>query len=350
MKKKAFLANELLNHLITAVMVIDKSLNISFANVAAEQLFGLSLLKFKTLPLNELSKNLDIDYALLQNIISKHQGFTFNTVKLVTLDGHIHTVDISLSPIENQPNISLMELRQIDQQQLIYQQMVQDFQQQTAQYLIKNLAHEIKNPLGGLRGAAQLLAKELNQSQLTEFTDLIIEQADRLSTLVDKLLGPNKVSPQTTVNIHEVTEKVLQLIQLTLPTKIKIIKDYDPSIPLIKIDADQIQQALLNIIQNAIQAMSLCGDSICIRSRSRHQVTINSIRHKLVLALSIIDNGQGIPPHLMDTLFYPMVTSKQNGTGLGLSIAQNIIRFHGGRIDCNSHQTYTEFTILLPIK
>ncbi|TCN80961.1 nitrogen regulation protein NR(II) [Shewanella fodinae] len=345
--------NLLLNHLVTAVLVIDGELRPAYANAAAEQLLGVSSHKLKEQPLTDSLHMLAIDAKVLKNAVIGQQGLTVNTSQLVTLDGQHHTVDLTLVPIEHdaeQSACSLLELRQVDQQRRIHQQLTLDAQQQAAQFLVRNLAHEIKNPLGGLRGAAQLLSKELSDEHLREFTTLIIEQADRLRSLVDRLLGPQKPSQHKVLNIHMVIQKVLNLVSVTLPPNIRLRQDYDPSIPDLPMDEDQLQQAILNIVQNAIQALEQqkAGD-IMLRTRTAHQVTIGTQRHKLALILSIIDNGPGIAPELVDTLFYPMVTGRKDGNGLGLSIAHNIARLHGGRIDCNSTPGHTEFSLTLPI-
>ncbi|MCL1038968.1 nitrogen regulation protein NR(II) [Shewanella submarina] len=345
----------LLNHMVTAVLVIDQQLMTHYANTAAEQLFGLGTHRLTQAPLIEMCEQLGVSTDRLEEAVVQAQGLTINTASLISLDGRHHTVDITLIPLEQSPlpgvqgPFGLLELRQVDQQRRIHQQLSQDAQQQAAQFLVRNLAHEIKNPLGGLRGAAQLLSRELQEAHLKEFTSMIIEQADRLRTLVDRLLGPQKPTPHSLQNIHQVSEKVLQLARVTCPDNIELKRDYDPSIPDMHMDADQLQQALLNIVQNAMQALAEKGGEICIRSRTQHQVTIGPIRHRLVLELSVIDNGPGIPPHLMDTLFYPMVTGRDTGSGLGLSIAHNIARLHGGRIDCESNPGHTEFTLLLPL-
>lgn len=339
----------LLNHLVTAVLVINDELELLYTNVATEQLLGVSNNKLLELSFPNHYQTLAVDLPLLQVAIRDNQGLTVNTVSLVTLDGQQHTVDVTLTPIEQENRQALLELRQVDQQRRIHQQLTQDAQQQAAQFLVRNLAHEIKNPLGGLRGAAQLLSRELKEPELNEFTDLIIEQADRLRGLVDRLLGPQKPTQHSLYNIHEVVHKVLQLVNLTLPQNINLTQDYDPSIPDIEMDPDQLQQALLNIVQNAVQALDKAGGNIRIKTRTQHQVTIGTQRHKLVLMLSVIDNGPGINPELMDTLFYPMVTGREQGSGLGLSIAHNFARLHGGRIDCDSSIGRTAFTITLPI-
>ena len=342
--------NTLLDHLVTAVLVIDSDLKPCYANAAAEQLLAVSTHKLTEQGLPEHYQSLGVEARLLRDAVRHGQGLTVNTAPLVTLDGQLHTVDLTLIPLEQESQLSLLELRQVDQQRRIHQQLSQDAQQQAAQFLVRNLAHEIKNPLGGLRGAAQLLSRELNDPQLKEFTTLIIEQADRLRNLVDRLLGPQRPTQHSMHNIHQVVQKVLKLVQMALPSNITLKRDYDPSIPDIEMDPDQLQQAVLNIVQNAIQALEPLGGDILIRSRTQHQVTIGTQRFKLVLELSVIDNGPGIPPELMDTLFYPMVTGREQGSGLGLSIAHNIARLHGGRIDCVSSPGHTEFTISLPIQ
>lgn len=342
--------HNLLNHLVTAVMVIDAGLRPCFANAAAEQLLGTGSHRLTEQTLTDIFQLQEVPASVLTDAVASGQGLTVNTATLIGFDGQQHTVDLTLIPLENQPGLSLLELRQVDQQRRIHQQLSQDAQQQAAQFLVRNLAHEIKNPLGGLRGAAQLLARELDDPSLKEFTNLIIEQADRMRTLVDKLLGPQKPTAHLPQNIHEVVQKVLKLVELSAPGNIHIRRDYDPSIPDIDMDADQLQQALLNIVQNAVQALEKQGGTITVRTRTDHQVTIGSQRHKLVLTLSVIDDGPGIPPELMDTLFYPMVTGREQGSGLGLSIAHNIARLHGGRIDCDSAPGHTQFVLTLPIK
>ncbi|GIU30022.1 nitrogen regulation protein NR(II) [Shewanella schlegeliana] len=341
--------NLLLNHLVTAVLVINEELELLYVNTATEQLLGVGSNRLTEQPLPEHYQLLGVEPQVLKQAICEGQGLNINTVPLVTIDGQQHTVDITLTPLEQEQNLALIELRQVDQQRRIHQQLTQDAQQQAAQFLVRNLAHEIKNPLGGLRGAAQLLSRELKEPELNEFTDLIIEQADRLRSLVDRLLGPQKPTQHSLYNIHEVIQKVVKLVNVTLPNNIELTQDYDPSIPDIEMDPDQLQQAILNIVQNAIQALEPSGGNIRLKTRTQHQVTIGTKRHKLVLMLSIIDNGPGIQPDLMDTLFYPMVTGREQGSGLGLSIAHNFARLHGGRIDCDSTVGYTEFTITLPI-
>ncbi|WP_338027120.1 nitrogen regulation protein NR(II) [Colwellia maritima] len=217
----------------------------------------------------------------------------------------------------------MIEFKQIDQQKQISLEVFQQQQWIAARDLIKGLAHEIKNPLGGLRGAAQLLNKELDEEQ-QEYTEMIIEQADRLTNLVDRLLGPNQLPQIESHNIHSVLEKVCQVVNFSHEQTIELKRDYDPSIPAIKCDQEKIQQAVLNIVNNAIQAIS-ANNKITLKTRIASNKTINGKQVKLAVKISIIDDGPGIPVEIQDTLFYPMVSGRTNGTGLGLSISQTLI-------------------------
>ncbi len=220
--------------------------------------------------------------------------------------------------------------------------------------LIRNLAHEIKNPLGGIRGAAQLLGMDLPDPQLKEYTDVIIHEADRLQSLVDRLLAPHR-HPHTVgdVNIHEVCERVCQLVLLEYPQGLKIERDYDTSLPEIRGDREQLIQALLNIVQNAAQMLEpQMPDGtahIILRTRIARQLTLGRKRHKLALELHVIDNGPGIPPDIKERIFYPLVTARDGGTGLGLPLAQTFVQRHEGLIECESEPGRTDFRIMLPL-
>ena len=245
--------------------------------------------------------------------------------------------------------MALLELRKIDQQKRISQEQQQHTQQIAARDLVRGLAHEIKNPLGGLRGAAQLLEKALPDESLKEYTGIIIAQADRLRNLVDRLLGPQRPGRHQVHNVHSVLEQVRRLVEMELPPGIKIERDYDPSIPDFEMEQEQLQQAFLNIVRNAVEAMHGQG-TIKLKTRTVFQITIHGKRYRLAAEIRIIDDGPGIPESIRDTLFYPMVTGKEGGTGLGLSIAQNLIDQHKGRIECVSWPGHTEFCIYLPLR
>jgi len=220
-------------------------------------------------------------------------------------------------------------------------------QQQVNRELLRNLAHEIKNPLGGIRGAAQLLEHELPKPGLREYTQVIIKEADRLQSLMDRLLAPSRVTKLVPVNIHEVLERVRSLILAEHPEGLTIRRDYDTSLPEMMADHEQLIQVVLNIVRNAVQAMHGQGQ-IIFRTRIARQVNIAKKTHRLALELNIIDNGPGIPDQIREQIFYPLITSKEEGTGLGLTIAQTYVAHHSGSIDCESQPGQTRFTILLP--
>jgi len=339
----------LLDNLVTAVMLVDQEFIIRFINPAGEQLLDQSAQRLLGASLLQMVTHSSMDLNLIHESICSRHAFTDNEVTLV-IDQHHHLVEVTASPIEiDNSYMALLELKRIEQQKKISQELYQHAQQQAAKELVRGLAHEIKNPLGGLRGAAQLLEKELPSEELKEFTGIIIEQADRLRNLVDRLLGPQRPTKHQVHNIHSVLEKVRQLVCLQLPEGIEIERDYDPSIPDLEMDPDQLQQAFLNIVQNAVLALGQNGN-ICLKTRTAHQVTIHGQRYRLAAEIKIVDNGPGIPSEIRDTLFYPMITGREGGTGLGLSIAQNLINQHKGRIDCASWPGHTEFSIYLPLR
>jgi two-component system nitrogen regulation sensor histidine kinase GlnL len=224
---------------------------------------------------------------------------------------------------------------------------------QATRALVRGVAHEVKNPLGGIRGAAQLLAKELKDENLTDYTDIIIAEADRLRNLVDKLLGPRKLPDFRKLNIHQLIERVRSIVEAESGHQISIVRDYDPSLPEVLVDGDQIIQAILNVVSNARQALLESTQSdyprITLRTRPLRQFTIGNIRHRLVAMIEIEDNGPGVDQKIQETLFFPMVSGRANGTGLGLSIAQSIMNQHQGLIECESRPGLTQFRLLLPI-
>ena len=227
-------------------------------------------------------------------------------------------------------------------------------QAQANKELIRNLAHEIKNPLGGIRGAAQLLELELENKQLTEYTQVIIHEADRLQSLVDRLLAPHR-RPHVVgdVNVHEVCERVRSLIVAEFPKGLKVVRDYDTSIPEFRGDKEQLIQAVLNIAHNAAQALAdrvAAGDAeITLRTRVGRQVTFGKQRYRLALELHVIDNGPGVPDSIKDRIFFPLVSGRDGGSGLGLTLAQTFVQQHHGLIECESEPGRTDFKILIPL-
>ncbi|SEL59185.1 PAS/PAC sensor signal transduction histidine kinase [Colwellia chukchiensis] len=335
------------NQMVTAVVVLDHNLRICYVNPAAEALLVKSFNKLYRLTIAQVFYNTPINTRRLEQLLTTGQEFSDSDVTIEFFDHRQITVEITASSVtfEQCPHI-LLEFKQIDQQKQISDEAFQQQQWESARDLIRGLAHEIKNPLGGLRGAAQLLDKELNIEQ-REYTAMIIEQADRLTDLVDRLLGPNQLPIMKTQNIHIVLEKVFKLTQFDNPKNITLVRDYDPSIPEITFDQDKLQQTLINIVHNAMQVLQN-QHSITLKTRAANNKTINGKRIKLCAQISIIDDGPGIPEHIQSTLFYPMVSGRAAGTGLGLSICQTIIHQHQGKLYCKSRPGRTEFTILLP--
>jgi two-component system nitrogen regulation sensor histidine kinase GlnL len=316
-------------------------------------LFGVSARRITGLKAKKLLRGNPGLLEFLNTGLHSNHSFTKHEVVL-TLPGHrAQTVDCTISPFsldsERKHNMLLVELQQIDRQIRISREEQQIAQQQTIRTLVRGLAHEIKNPLGGLRGAAQLLERELPDASLKEYTNIIIGEADRLRNLVNRMLGPNALPQKEMINIHQVLEHVRQLMMADMQGDISFVTDYDPSIPEMLADRDQLIQAVLNIVGNAVQAINTQGE-IILRTRTIRKFTIGHHQHKLVCKVSIIDNGPGIPEDMLESIFYPMVTGRAEGTGLGLSIAQSLINQHGGLVQCESRPGRTSFNLLLPLE
>jgi two-component system nitrogen regulation sensor histidine kinase GlnL len=344
------LAETVLDHLVTATLLLDELLNIYYVNPAAEQMLGQSKTRCADRPLPELVEHSSIDFTVLQQPLISGLSITDSDVTFV-IDGRPILLELTISPISWEKQVMLLvELKQVDQQRRLNQELHQHAQQQAAKLLVRSLAHEIKNPLGGLRGAAQLLEKMLPTESLREYTQIIIEQADRLRNLVDRLLGPQRPGKKEPENVHLILEKVRQLVELESGGNLTIVRDYDPSLPDIEMDSEQIEQSLLNIVSNAALILQGQPDAqITLTTRTEHQVNIHGKQTKLAAKIEVTDNGPGIAPELLDTLFYPMVSGREGGTGLGLSISQNLIDQHHGKIEVDSWPGSTTFTVYLPI-
>lgn len=339
----------LLDNLNTAVLLVDAHLKVTYANTTSCELLGVTPKKLLSKPLNASVQHLSFPSSRIQDCISDNASFSDAEVTLVTVDARQCLVQLNVSPIQqNEQSFAIIEMVQMDAHRKIAQESQQLSQHLAARELVRGLAHEIKNPLGGIRGAAQLLARNLEREDLTEFTQLIIEQSDRLQQLVDRLLGPNKPPKREMSNIHEVVEGVRKLISLEDSKSIHIIRDYDPSIPMLKFDKALIQQAILNIARNAMQALQAEG-TLQFVTRFTHFPTHLDRNYTRAVMIKIVDNGPGIPEQIHDTLFYPMVSGKTDGTGLGLSIAQMLVHQHDGKIEFDSWPGHTEFTIYLPM-
>jgi two-component system nitrogen regulation sensor histidine kinase GlnL len=346
--------NKLLDNLNTAVVIITAEFKIRYCNFAGQKLFERSLNQLLNSDLRDYFFNRAIDEDRLRKAMDAAEEFTKNELQLCFRDKRYVLADITVTGINIDERAHLMfEVRQIGKQKRISQESLQHAQQAAARELIRGLAHEIKNPLGGIRGAAQLLGRSLDSAEHREFTEMIIEQADRLRNLVDRLLGPNTLPRFQECNLHQCIERVRAVVGVDESMPVKLERDYDPSIPDLHVDPDMIEQAVLNIVRNAQQAMYAARiehPTIQLITRVERQMMIHGKRHPLCAVIKIIDNGPGIPLGLRDTLFYPMVSSKSDGSGLGLSISQTLIDHHNGKIEFDSHPGRTEFSLYIPIE
>lgn len=340
---------KILENLNEAILLFNSQLNLIYINIAGEILFEDSARHLINKSAEYLFGRQTSLINDLKQCIERNEGFVDRELNLSLYHKNI-TINFSATPIhENRKDTEiLIELQQVDRHLRISKEEQLLAQQNASRMLMRGFAHEIKNPLGGLRGAAQLLELELQDDDLKEYTQIIIKEADRMKVLMDKMLGPNKVPNKIPLNIHEALERVRQLVQAEVIDLITIKSDYDPSIPELKADKNQLIQAFLNIIRNAAQAIDGQGE-ITLRTRINRQMTIAGKRHKLTAKIDIIDNGIGIKPEFMNQIFYPMITSRDDGTGLGLPIAQSIINQYNGLIECTSTPGNTTFSIYLPV-
>ena len=343
-------ATQILDSLGTAVLVFDLQLRLSYLNQAGEMMLARSARHACGKAVHELVVNAHLLQEQLAGAITSEQVITQYGCLLQLQEAPDLRVNCTITPMTGVAGVSgvLLELRQIDHRLRIEQEEYLITQQQAAHALVRGLAHEIKNPLGGLRGAAQLLEREIEADSLKEYTQIIIREADRLQALMDRMLGPNTLPKMQAVNIHEVLHQVCELVEIEAGGGLRINQDYDPSLPDLQADPDLMVQAILNIVRNASQALEGKGE-ITLRTRVLRNFNIGARKYRLVARIEVIDNGPGVETALSKQIFYPMVTSRSDGTGLGLSISQALISRHGGLIDCDSRPGKTVFTILLPL-
>ncbi len=337
-----------MENLTTAVLVVNAEGIISYANTAAENVLSTSARRIKGQTIDDFFDGSQdfidsvkqagkVEYSFSKSEIELNIPAILKTVK----------VDCAFSPLQETKQV-LIELNQIDLKLKIIKEEHTLAQQNVLKVLMRGLAHEVKNPLGGIRGAAQLLEKEFDTDELKEYTQVIIGETDRLHKLVDDMLGPNRPMRKEIINIHGVLERVRKLVKAESSAELNIIRDYDPSLPELHADQDQLIQAVFNVVRNAKQALEGAG-TIILRTRPERQVTINHRYHRYVLKIDIIDNGPGIDPQFIEQIFFPMVTGRAEGTGLGLSIAQTLVVQHGGLLECQSRPGKTIFSLLLPL-
>lgn len=338
-----------LDLLATSVILVDDELRVIYANPAAEDLFAFSLKNVVDQPLAQLFTDSGEFVASLKDVLGHNWSYTGRDAALTRPGQTRLHLNCLVMPTENATAHLLIEFRLIDQQLKIAREQRQLDQQQANRELIRNLAHEIRNPLGGLRGSAQLLERELERPELREYTQVIIKEADRLQALMDRLLTPHSPPHVAPLNIHEVLERVRSLVLAEFPQGIRIQRDYDASLPDFHGDKEQLIQAVLNIVRNAAQAMNGKGE-IAFRTRAARQVTLAKQRYKLALELQVVDNGPGIPEELRERIFYPLVSGRDGGSGLGLTLSQTFVQLHHGTIECDSKPGRTCFTVMLPLE
>jgi two-component system, NtrC family, nitrogen regulation sensor histidine kinase GlnL len=338
-----------LDALATSILFLGRGLTVLYANPAAENLFKFSSRNILGQRLADVFPNDSLLAAAIRNAAERNCSYLQHQLNLSTAAQGTFEVSCTVTPAEvDGYDGYLLEFTELQQQLRIAREERLLDQTEASRWLIRNLAHEIKNPLGGLRGAAQLLERELERPELTEYTQVIMKEADRLQTLMDRLLTPQRPPQFAPLNIHEALERVRSLVLAEFPQGIRIRREYDVSLPAVDADKEQIIQALLNVGRNAAQALRGSGE-IVLRTRVARQVTLARRLHRLGLLIQIIDNGPGVPRDIRDKIFFPLISGREGGTGLGLTLAQNFISHHQGVIELESVPGRTCFSILLPL-
>jgi len=348
--------------LVTAVLILDERFIIRYANPAAENLFALSRNLMLQQALDEVFTRDDALAAALDSARTNKAGYSDYDVKLSAIGRvDVHHLICSVMPVDLPADAQadapadapvehgyLLEMRPITQQiKAAREERILD-QTQANRELVRNLAHEIRNPLGGIRGAAQLLDAELDRADLREYTRVVMHEADRLQSLMDRMLTPHRLPQVGALNIHEVIERVRSVMLAEYPDGLAVKRDYDTSLPLLTGDREQILQAVLNIVRNAAQAMNGQG-RIVLRTRIARSVTLARRRYRQAITLQVIDDGPGIPESVRERVFYPLVSAREGGSGLGLTLAQTFVNQHHGTIEFDSMPGRTCFTVTLPI-
>lgn len=341
----------LLDALSTGVVRLDDGFRVKYLNAAAEQMLGVGARRAIGQRLTRLVTLPDTLFARLREALEHDSACTDRQVAIEPHGRAPLIIDCAIVPHPTRDGRRglVVELVSIDRPLRIARDEAMLAQQEHARSLLRGLAHEIKNPLGGLRGAAQLLQRQLEDPDLAEYTSIIIREADRLQGLIDRMLGPANRPLRQTVNVHEVLEHVRKIALVGAPDGVALRFDYDPSIPEFVSDRDRLVQVVLNVVVNALEAVGERG-VVIFRTRVLTNFTIGGTRHPLVASVDVQDDGPGVPAHLLDQIFYPMVTGTDRGTGLGLSIAQSTINQLGGLVECESRPGATTFTVLVPLE
>ncbi len=346
----------LLDNLKTGVLLLDSELRLLYMNMEAESLLDISDAKANQLFIGDILLGAEADIAEMRAAVQSNSSFTKRSVELALRPDKSVLVDYTLSPVADNDNIqAILELTSLEHSQRMTQEASLHTAHMTTRELVRGLAHEIKNPLGGIRGAAQLLAQEIDSEDLQDYTNVIIEEADRLHKLVDRLVGSRKPLEIASCNIHEVLEHVRNLVEADAASDhITIETDYDPSIPSIEADSDRLIQATLNLVRNSMQSLNSNPEQkdgrITLRTRISRNATIGTRFHRLAAKIEVEDNGPGVPSQMLGTIFYPMISGRADGSGLGLPITHGVINQHHGLIECNSKPGQTIFSVILPFQ
>ena len=345
---------ELLDGLVTSVFVLDQGLHVGYLNSAAQTLLGVGPNQALGRSIIELARGAETLLPLFDRARQGGEAVVQRELAWPGPGGVDRILDCAVTQITlGQDNVRLLlEIEDITQHRRLTRENALLAQLGGSRLMVRQLAHEIKNPLGGLRGAAQLLERELLDPSLREYTRVIISEADRLTHLLDSMLGPGRPPAKQLVNVHELLERVYHLLRSEAPEGVIVDRDYDPSLPPLTIDPNHIIQAMLNLGRNAIQALSggtVQSPKLILRTRAASNVSVGARRHRLVASIQFEDNGPGVLSEIRDTIFYPLVSGRADGTGLGLGIAQDLVSRHGGLIEFDSAPGRTIFVIHLPM-
>ncbi len=344
---------ELLDGLVTSVFVLDQALHVEYLNAAAQTLLGVGPNQALGRNIADLTRGAETFLPLFDRARQGGEGVVQRELAWPAPGGVDRILDCAVTQITigDGPRL-LLEIEDITQHRRLTRENALLAQLGGSRLMVRQLAHEIKNPLGGVRGAAQLLERELLDPALREYTRVIISEADRLTNLLDSMLGPGRPPAKQLINVHELLERVYHLLRSEAPEGVVVDRDYDPSLPPLTVDPNHIIQAMLNLGRNAIQALSggqVPSPRLVLRTRAASNVSVGSQRHRLVATIQFEDNGPGVLPEIRDTIFYPLVSGRADGTGLGLGIAQDLVSRHGGLIEYDSSPGRTIFVISLPM-
>jgi two-component system nitrogen regulation sensor histidine kinase GlnL len=339
-----------LEGLSTSVLLFDDELVLHHINPAAEMLLQESARRALGLDVEQLLPGNELLFERMSGALLRNHPISDREMPIRLPAGSRTIVCCMITPVVVPGGSTelIVEMVPVDRHLRIAREEQLLTQNNATRSLFRGIAHEIKNPLGGLRGAAQLLELELDAPDLKVYTHIIMGEADRLRNLLDRMLGPSLPADSSEVNVHEALSRVQYLVEAEMPVGIVLKTDYDPSLPAIHWNLDQLIQALLNLVRNAAQALGETG-TITLRTRSFRQFNIGDVAHRLVIRIEVIDNGPGVPPDLLESIFLPMVTGRAEGSGLGLSIAQTLVQRSGGLIECISEPGNTNFSVYLPI-